>query len=119
MYVFRWFSAALMVLACLASVSPCSVQAQSPATGSTATRGRVNVVLFGHDDRPLAGVRVSVLDVVATTSPSGVANLEAPEGVQTVRLQLDRQLVPQAPIAQGLWVVDMPDVPVVDGEETE
>jgi outer membrane receptor protein involved in Fe transport len=92
--------------------------APTPASAPAATGARIRVVLIGPGNQLLPGVSVRVGQAVSATGNDGSATLAAPAGTHTVRLEVPKQLVPQAPTPKGPWVVDLPDIPVAEGKET-
>ncbi len=83
------------------------------------TLGTVHLVLFGSANQPLAGVAVELDGRSTQTSPSGTATIAAGAGRHTLRLRVPRELLPELPKPDPLWIVDVSDIPVVEEEVTQ
>jgi outer membrane receptor protein involved in Fe transport len=113
-----WVNSVRPVWIALCALFALSVLSPARADDSSATGG-VHVVLFGTDSRALPGVQVSAAGFSADTNADGAANLALPPATHTLRLQVPKALVPEAPIAEGPWVIDIPDVLVAEGQTSE
>lgn len=90
-----------------------------PAAATPAEAGRVQILLFGPDNRALAGSVIRAGDAQATTNDQGAAVLELPEGTHTLHVQVPKVALPGAPAAGDEWRVAIEDVVVVAGELTD
>ena len=107
------------LLSSIALLVPIEVHAQAVDARADAETGVVHLLLFGPGDRPLEGVTVELAGARQSTNGEGAAHLRAPEGTQRLRLRVPRSHVPEAPIDGDVWVVDLPDIPLVASETTE
>jgi hypothetical protein len=107
-----WLAAALLTMAAPA-------QAQPAAGPPGAEGGRVQILLFGPDNRALAGSVVEAAGARATTNENGAAVLEVPEGTHTIRVRVPKSLLPATPTSDPEWRLDLTGIVVVAGELTD
>ncbi len=121
MYSLRFLAKALASLIALAIIQlglRAAAQAPEGETGAAET-GILRLQLLGPGDTALGDVRVEVAGQAHNTSAEGAAELRVPEGAQRVRLAVPHALLPEVPTDQDVWIVDLPDIPVIGGETTE